>query len=313
MNIVGIGVCGGGEAERYMERTLQEFNRLCDKTLIATCNATEKEKRLLDKYNILHYEDNREWGKFQPDIKTTLLKEVGELKPDWIIALDMDEVFAPEFDRREAERLAQAGEYAYYFMIVNLYNDPEHFAHSAGIQRFWNIRFYKYMPQYGLEFQKKNLHCGLGPPFVYRYGWYAPYYVEHYGLMKKDDRIAKAHRYALYDPTAKFKDKVYYDELLVELKSFPFDRKGLLGKLRSLQDTQPRKTPKITSMENKTFYYVERIKDGVSLGTVDIPESDLEGTLLNNPEWKVLSKVGDVSGNVIVEEPKKRVRKTKKS
>lgn len=318
MNIIGIGVCGGGEADRYMEKTLQEFKRLCDITLIVTCNATKKEKDLLDAYGIEHYEDNREWGIHQPSIKTDLLNRARKLNPDWIIALDMDEIFAPEFTREEAERLAQTTEYAYYFMIVNLYNDPEHFAHSAGIQRFWNIRYYKFAPEYGLEFQKKNLHCGLAPPFAYKYGWYAPYYVEHFGLMKKEDRLAKAQRYASYDPTARFKNRIYYDELLVELKSFPFDRKGLLEKLRSLQDTQPRKTPKITHMENTNFYYVERIKDGVSWGTIDVPESDLEGTLLNNPEWVLKGKIGEIEEKKpikkeVVKRVKKSVKKTKKS
>lgn len=241
--IIGIGVCGPHEADRYMEATLKEFKRLCDEVIIVTCNATQKEKALIKKYGFHTYEDNREWGKEQPNIKTDLLTRAGELKPDWIIALDMDEIFPPEFTREEALRLASGNEIAWYFLIVNLYNDREHFAHDVGIQRFWNIRFYKYAPEYGLQFQRKNLHCGLGPPIMYKYGWHAPYYVEHYGLMKPEDRQRKAERYKQYDPRAVFKNSVYYEDLERELKPHVFDRQQLLRKLAESPECQPRQLP----------------------------------------------------------------------
>lgn len=244
MKIIGIGVVGPNE--KYIENTLKEFKRLCDDVLLVTNNADENTIKLLDSYGFRHYEDNRDWGIHQPTIKTDLLTKAGtDLSPDWIIALDMDEVFAPEFTREEAERLAKGHEIAYYFMIVNLYNDEEHFAHSVGIQRFWNIRFYKYLPEYGLQFQKKNLHCGLAPPMAYGYGWYAPYYIAHYGLMTKEDRERKAQRYDKYDPTAKFKSKVYYDDLRKELKMQPFDRQGLLNKMKEARECKPREPLKL--------------------------------------------------------------------
>lgn len=243
MRIIGIGVIGPNE--KYLENTLKEFKRLCDDVLLVTNNADDKTKELIDSYGFKRYEDNREWGIDQPNIKTDLLTKAGELNPDWIIALDADEVFAPEFTREEAERLASGDEIAYYFMVVNLYKDKDHFAHSTGIQRFWNIRFYKYLPEFGLQFQRKNVHCGLAPPIAYKYGWYAPYYLEHYGLMLKQDRDRRIQRYAKYDPTRRFKAGTYYDELGMELKAYEFDRKGLLGKLREARETQPRKMPRL--------------------------------------------------------------------
>ena len=243
--IIGIGVCGGGEADRYMEATLKEFKRLCDHTIIATCNATQKEKDLIESYGFEQYEDNREWGIDQPNIKTSLLTKAGESNPDWIVALDMDEVFAPEFTREKAVELTEGDEIAWYFLIVNLYNDREHFAHDVGIQRFWNIRFYKYAPEYGLQFQRKNLHCGLGPPIMYKYGWHAPYYVEHFGLMLPEDRQKKVERYNKYDPTRRFKAGPYYDDLGRELKMRVFDREQLLKKLSESPECKKRQTPKI--------------------------------------------------------------------
>ena len=112
-----------GPNEKYLEQSLQEFKRLCDDAIIATNNADKKTKQIIDSFSFRRYDDNREWGRHQPDIKTDLLTKAGELNPDWIIAIDADERFAPSFTRQEAERLAQTGEIAYYFLVVNLYND----------------------------------------------------------------------------------------------------------------------------------------------------------------------------------------------
>lgn len=232
-----------GPKEKYLKKSLKELKRLCDTAIIATNNTDKESIKLIEKYGFWHYEDNREWGIHQPTIKTDLLRRAGKLKPDWIIALDADEVFAPEFTREEAEKLTQQGEIAWYFMIVNLYNDPEHFVHGAGIQRFWNIRMFKYLSD-NTQFQKKNVHCGLAPPLFYQYGWHAPFYIEHYGLMDKEDRMRKVERYRQYDPKSQFKGKAYYDDLEKDLTSHVFDKQGLLNKLGEIQDTQPRKTPK---------------------------------------------------------------------
>jgi len=238
MRIIGIGVVGPNE--KYIKATLEEFKRLCDDTILATNNADKDTIKLIEKYGFWHYEDNREWGKFQPDIKTDLLRRAGKLKPDWIIALDMDEKFAPEFTREEAEKLTESKEIAFNFLVVNLYNDPEHFYHGVGIQRFWNIRFFKYLSGH-TQYMKKSLHCGLAPPIFYAWGWHAPFYLEHYGLMLKEDRMRKAQRYSQYDPNARFKGREYYDDLIADYKPMEFYKQGLLNKLRVIQDTQPRK------------------------------------------------------------------------
>lgn len=245
MKIVGLMVCGPGEADRYLEASLKELKRLCDDAVIVGNNTDPKTEALIKSYGYWFYRDDREWGIYQPDIKTDLLTKIGKLNPDWIIAIDSDEVFAPEFTRQEAERLATTGEIAYYFMVVNLYNDKDHFAHDKGIQRFWNIRYYKFMPEHGLQFQRKSLHCGLGPPIVYKYGWHAPYYLEHYGLMKAEDRAKKAQRYMHYDPKSKFKAKEYYEDLQRELEPKVFNREKLLKQLAESVDCKPRQIPKI--------------------------------------------------------------------
>lgn len=235
-------VCG--QNEKYLEKSLNELDRLCDDVVIAGNNIDPKSRKMIEDKGFWFYEDNREWGIHQPSIKTDLLARVGGLKPDWVVAIDADEVFAPEFTREKMEELTKRKEIAYHFLVVNLYNDPDHFYHGEGIQRFWNVRLFKYLPHLGLQYQKKSLHCGLAPPIMYKYGWHAPYYLEHYGLMLREDRMRKVERYHRFDPNAQFKSRVYYDDLAKDLTPQTFDRVGLLNKLAVIPDTQPRDIPK---------------------------------------------------------------------
>ena len=286
IRIIGFMVCGPHEADRYLEKSLEELKRLCDDVVIVGNNTDPKTEELIKSYGYWFYRDDREWGKCQPQIKAGLLEKVGRLNPDWIIAIDSDEVFAPEFTRAEAERLASGTEVAYYFNVINLYNDEEHYAHSIGIQRFWNIRFYKYMPERGMSFLNKALHCGLAPPFFYNYGWHAPYYLLHYGLMKAEDRAKKVERYKKYDPKAIHKDRVYYDDLAKELEMRPLNKAKILLQLAESKECQPRNTPPLTKHTGETmkYIYIKRIKDGV---VIDIPETDFETTMKTGKFEKV--------------------------
>lgn len=207
MKIVGLGVCGEGEADRYMRTTLDVFKRLCDDAIIVTNNASQKEKDLIKEYGYWQYEDNREWGLHQPTIKTELLKKILKLKPDWIIPLDMDEEML--ITRDEFEKMTE-GKVSFYCYIVNMWNDLQHYAKGLS---FFNIRAFKNTEEGGTQYLKKPVHCGLAPPYYYQLGTYVPIVVKHYGLMKREDRMKKVERYKKYDPRAIHKGRLYYNAL----------------------------------------------------------------------------------------------------
>lgn len=214
IKIVGQGVCGPNEADKYLEETLKEFKRLCDDVIIVTCNAGPKEKMLIRKYGFRSYEDNREWGKHQPDIKTDLLERIVQLEPDWILPLDMDETM-PTVDRSILEELTK-GRSSCQFYVTNLWNDEEHYARALC---FFNVRFYKHTLGMETQFLRKPVHCGNAPPLFYSYPAkesYVPHLLLHKGLMLKEDRMKKIKRYQEYDPNAVHKGEQYYDALKVE-------------------------------------------------------------------------------------------------
>ena len=212
MRIIGLGVCGPNEADRFLKRTLDEFKRLCDDVVICTNNAGIKEKRLIREYGFKQYEDNREWGVFQPRIKQDFLERIGFLRPDWCIFLDMDEFFDKRFTREKAEELAsKEHDVAYFFWFLELWDRTDQYNEGY---TFEDVRFFKYIPELGFQLRGTPLHCGVYPEKVASWGTHTNLFVKHYGLLRKEDRIKKYERYKKYDPNAVYLPKYWYEGLL---------------------------------------------------------------------------------------------------
>lgn len=290
MKILGYGICGAGEADRYLEQTLQEFKRLCDETVIVLNRATTKEVELVRRYGFQTVVDDREWGVEQNHIKQDLMTYVKRRNPDICICLDMDEVFDPKFTKDQIPRLFETGD-ALYFYIVNLWNEGWNRQWS-----FWNIRAWRFGED--IKILNKPLHCGLAPEWTYYNASYAPHFVKHYGLMTKADRQRKIERYQKYDPKAKYKDQSYYDALTQD-KNEPLDEDFIRKAIAKEIGVQTKR--RVAIPRAKKLFYVQRFVNGKDLGTVDIPESDLKETLALNKDWVLVGEVGKAKDKVYLE------------
>lgn len=201
-------IVGPGEADRYLEQVLKQL--WTDDICICLNNADLKTKNLCKRYANLCIEDNREWGVNQWRIKQDFLNEVLKLKPDWIWCLDSDEIFDPSFTKEKADQLATGNDIAWYFWCLQLWNEDDRVRLDLS---FPNIRFYKVIADFGLNFQATPLHCGLAPRYAYQWGSQSNLYFKHYGLMKRQDRVNKIARYDKYDPDAKYKGREWYQGL----------------------------------------------------------------------------------------------------
>lgn len=233
MKVVGLMVAGQGEAARYLKKPLDQFKSLCDDVVIALNGEDIERDRLIKKYGFWSYRDDREWGKFQPTIKTELLSRVVKLKPDWVIPLDADEEIAG-MDKptllKTIEELPKE-RYGCFFYFVDLWDDVEHYNPKFG---FWNIRLFQPVPHLGLQYLKQPVHCGLAPPYAYapKYSVHLPFLVRHYGLMKKEDREKKIERYNQYDPRKVFKSPLYYEWLQEEGGGRTYNEESVIMKIR---------------------------------------------------------------------------------
>lgn len=273
MRTIGYAICGAGEAQRYMENTLKEFARLCDETIIVLNNATDAERELVNKYGFHIKEDNRVWGENQHRIKQDLMDDVEKLNPDWCIALDLDEVFDPEFTRETIEKYSHLT--ALYVYVVNLWNGGWNKQWS-----FWNVRAWKWTGD--KKFCNRPLHCGLAPESAYHYGSYIPYYLKHYGLMKSEDRQKKIERYQKFDPRAIYRDVSYYNALANGI-DIPLDYDIIKSRIKAeVGEPKPKQRHNIKA---KRYFYVQK-GDRV----IDIPAEQLDETLKRG--FKLIKEAG---------------------
>lgn len=277
MKVIGYGICGPGEASRYMRETLEEFKRLCDEVVILVnvddLSKAPHEIRLINEYGFSMVADGREWGKLQWKIKQDFLET--HIAPianegDMLVCLDMDEVLDAHLTK---QWLLDADMDAYHVFVVDLWNDPEHYKLASC---FWNVRIWRWNGN--TEFVQKPVHCGLAPQWAYHYHRHAPFILKHKGLMKREDRQRKIARYEKYDPDAKHLDKRYY-KMLADDTDEPFDEEWMhttiAKEVATYKQTKPRELPRSMTRKKERFAYVKN-SGGY---TVDIPERHLAQTL----------------------------------
>lgn len=292
--IIGYGICGPGEADRYMRDTMEEFKRLCDKVVILVNDhdnrGTMKEKALIYEYGFRMVQDHREWGTSQHKIKQDFLdKEVRKYANDGdiMLALDMDERFDRYLTRDWLMRMPFD---AYHTFVVDLWNDEKHYKPQSC---FWKVQIWRWNGV--VEWKQKPLHCGLAPLWAASYNKYAPFLMIHRGLMDPEDRARKIRRYQKYDPHARYLAKPYYAMLHSDTAE-PFDEERMHDRIENevagYRQTKPRTT---TAMQKpkENFFYVKNPGGMV----VDIPERALAETL-RRPGFELVGSADDAEAEM---------------
>lgn len=269
--VIGYGLCGPGEAGRYMRETLECFKRLCDEVIILCNNCDQVELNLIDSYGFKRVNDRREWGAHQWKIKQDFIeRDIKQIANDGdvLVCLDMDEVLS---ERCTKEWLLEAPLDAYHVFIVDLWNDPQHFKLESC---FWNVRIWKWNGE--TKFKPKPVHCGLAPEWTYHYHRHAPFILLHKGLMAKEDRTRKILRYEKYDPNAEHLGRVYYDMLKSDTAR-PFDEKAISDQIAEEVATYNQSKPRESMVKapKPRFAYVKNPHGDV----IDIPEKHLAMTV----------------------------------
>lgn len=269
--VIGYGLCGPGEAGRYMRETLECFKRLCDEVIILCNNCDQAELNLIDEYGFKRVNDRREWGTHQWRIKQDFIeRDIKQManEGDVLVCLDMDEVLS---ERCTKEWLLESPLDAYHVFIVDLWNDPQHFKPESC---FWNVRIWKWNGE--TKFKAKPVHCGLAPEWTYHYHRHAPFLLMHKGLMAEEDRLRKIKRYEKYDPNAEHLSHVYYD-MLKSNTARPLDENALADQIAEEVATYNQSKPRQSMVKKpkQRFAYVKNPHGEV----VDIPEKHLARTL----------------------------------
>jgi glycosyltransferase involved in cell wall biosynthesis len=193
-------------AEATLEESLDATARFADAIVVLDDGSTDRTREICERhpavaryeYQDLPFDERRDRNK--------VLALAEELRPDWIIVIDADEVF--EMDRNRANRLMHLVDphaKVLGFHWYTFWEPTNTYFRADGIFGSMNgYRMYRWEP--GLRIvlgDEKGLHCGNIPQFPDGNARFTNIRVRHLGYNREELRQAKYAFYRQMDPTPK--------------------------------------------------------------------------------------------------------------
>lgn len=213
--------------EEWIGKVLEAASPLVDGFVILDDGSTDGTPNICKQFpKVLHYETQ-----YKPDLdevrdKERLLQLTLAQEPDWVIALDGDEVLeegAAELIRQVISTIDRNNPQYTAFSMQFLYfwNDKETYRIEDSIYgNFWQKRLFTTWGQEVNELTFRptghggNFHCGSVPSNLAGKSRAIDVKVKHYGYLWKEQREKKKKWYEELDPAAAHKG--YYDHLTEE-------------------------------------------------------------------------------------------------
>ncbi|MFZ5626394.1 MAG: glycosyltransferase family 2 protein [Bacillota bacterium] len=219
-NRVTLSMVVRNEANRYLARVLEQARQLVDTAVIIDDGSEDETPELCEKIlqGIPLKLIRRSQSSFHNEIvlRQQQWLETIKTEPDWILALDADEVFE---DRIYSEFSSLINQTEYDWIAFRLYDmwDEDHYREDEYWQAHLTYRPFlvRYIPSFPYVWQETALHCGRFPRNITELpGLASAIRIKHYGWARPVDRIAKYHRYLILDPEGKFGNIKQYQSIL---------------------------------------------------------------------------------------------------
>jgi glycosyltransferase involved in cell wall biosynthesis len=135
--------------------------------------------------------------------KNYMLDVVDTMDPDYVLAIDGDEVLeAGAADKIRARLRPELSSYT--FPIRYIWNDRQHYRTDGVYGRYFRASLFALANQPEVSFRGTgrggNFHCGNVPLGLKGAGGSIPANILHLGYMHEEDRVRKYHWYNMIDP-----------------------------------------------------------------------------------------------------------------
>ena len=236
MKVLGLMRVRNGEDR--LAGALDSLHACCDAIYVIDDRSQDRTAQLLAGHpavtNVFRVDpelSSREWF-FPESMGLNLLYRMADFfAPDWVIALDHDQVVAPAAELRGILASLAPSVAAVLTPLVSVWNDPDYPLMVPLMGRATAPRgnIWRYHP--GLEAGTKPLHNGYLPVNIEQFGRIerldsVTFYQHGWDTLRK--RIAKVDLYRSFDPHCAYNFGVPYDRGLL----FGYERGDLKGLLR---------------------------------------------------------------------------------
>ncbi|AZR73364.1 hypothetical protein BBF96_08195 [Anoxybacter fermentans] len=222
-----VGMMRVKNEEKWLQQSILSLAPIADRIVILDDGSTDATPDICLSFpDLVEYHRQDEVTVDEVRDKNRLLNWVLKHEPDWVLALDGDEVLediAPTTIVNEIHLLdpLEPQFTVFYFHFLYFWNDPEYYRVEPGIySNFWqprlftlrgqNIKYLRFLPtKHG-----SNFHCGSIPANLRYYPRRLDVKVKHYGYLEPERRKKKYRWYCQYDPERAAEG--YYDHLTSE-------------------------------------------------------------------------------------------------
>lgn len=208
------------EAGRYLRQVLDAADRYVDEMVIVDDASTDETPVICESYRKARVIRNSTPG-FHNEVTLRKLcwAETVKTNPDWILALDADEVFEDRTEREIDRLLDTPGVDAWAFRLYDFWGSKEYYRDDACWQAHHQYQIYllRNLPVVS-EWRETPLHCGRIPTNVLCTHRVADSSIrlKHFGWANKAEHRAKFERYMQADPEGKYGVMAQYLSILDE-------------------------------------------------------------------------------------------------
>ncbi|WP_258112315.1 glycosyltransferase [Alicyclobacillus sp. SP_1] len=209
------------EANRYLQSVLNDLSEYVDELVVLDDASTDDTYDLVSTYpkvvSLQRAEDSL-YGVHEGALKQRLFAATVATEPDWILALDADEMFERRF-KQEVRSLINQTQWDWYaFRFYHFWHSQTHYR----IDKLWaptqyGPRLFRYMRGAVYRWNDQALHGGSLPNNLVSDfpGRTSDLRIKHYGYAgSSEETLAKYQFYITRDPDSEFCPRHHYDSML---------------------------------------------------------------------------------------------------
>ncbi|MCF8567607.1 glycosyltransferase family 2 protein [Alicyclobacillus tolerans] len=208
------------EANRYLSRVLENLSAFCDDIVIVDDASTDNTADVCKSFPKVTKLVTSNESRFQREweLRTILWQAVSELEPDWVIAVDADELYEQRM-QTEVSRLINQDQFDWigfrfydFWGCETHYRDDEHW----NIHRRHTMTLARYFHTYPYFYPKMEHHVPRLPlTYSALPGFHSDVRVKHLGWAgDADERFSKYLRYKERDPNGQWGSLAHYESIL---------------------------------------------------------------------------------------------------
>lgn len=224
------------ESWRYLHDSISNLKKSFVDKIIIVCDASDFKtmaeiEELKDEKIKIYYHGKRLFWDNENVLRERATSYAISQNPHWIMPIDADEIIDPELKLEDALRLLDNST-GIDFRIAHYWWDKENVRIDWAFWQQFNIRLFKYIPEYWYKFYNRNIHCWSAPVYCYENRVLTDYILHHYWYVREEDLKEKIKRQEKYDSEMSKENPDFYKRYRTEPELMTFNKELFLKRCK---------------------------------------------------------------------------------